>query len=139
MVAKREQTQTFNSSLVLTCLFTGYNGPFAAPSNFHLLTSLWLVLNSVFTFSCLAVNSQKDMSHPLTSASRVGGVKTFTSARICAHDPQTSSFPLSFLITTSASVWLFGDCYIYLFIYLISIFYESFSYVTVMTLNRIWW
>ena len=131
MVGKGEQIHTLNFFLVLTFLSTGSNSPFwSAPRIWSTWTFVSLHLRrwcsaDVFTSSLLTVNSRKATRRPFTSAS-----PCFCT---CVQKLRTSSFPELFIMTTSVSAWLFGDCFIYsvihLFIY--SSFYEPFNYVTI--------
>ena len=110
MVRKREQTQTLNFFLFLTCLYTGSNGPFGVPQSLELvnvlLTSSWLVF--YWRLHLLASGHRPFKGHKLS---------TYFRSFMCARF-RTSNFPLSFLITMSGSVFLFDDyCLLYLFIY----------------------
>ena len=96
------------------------------------LTSSWLV------FNCLSLPSHISLftlQKTRVIFSLLPGVSSwnihFYSLHTYVHDLRPSSFPKSFLIITSVLSWLFRDYLIYLFIYSIPIFCESFNYITI--------
>ena len=131
LVRKEDRTKTLIFFLVLICRVKMGLG------SFRFLTSSWLNFKwrlHLLTSRCRL--SKKDKRCHLTSIRRVGSKNIYFRSRI-RKIFRTSCFPKSFLITMTASTFLFNGCgLLYLFIYFIySISYEPLNYVTIQWLN----
>ena len=101
--------------------------------NFRLLTSWWLALNYMsFTPHVRPPLKKKNTSRPLHSARCQWEKHLLPPIPHMRRRFRTPRFFKSFLITTNTLTCLFRDCLIYLFVYSISIFYETFNYVTLL-------
>ena len=101
-----------------------------APKHYFPDISLAGVQLHVFTPSDVAANCPKTRVVSSLPPGIGGRNISFRSLCACVHDLLTSYVPLSFLITTGALTWLFGDGLLYLFMYSILIFYGLFNFVT---------
>ena len=124
MVGKREQTQTLNFFLVLTCLSVWARSvPSPACrinlglSNICLPTSSWLVFNWPIHLPVSRGRLSKDTSHPLTSACHVGSRNIVSSRTAYAHkisDLQVSLVILNYNECLCLVIrWLLSDSSIY--------------------------